>query len=448
MQHAFDGYAKLCSWTFKPAGNVSFTTQFLETNWYKESKKLGTVAPYLMFEASIPPFSWTEKVTALLRGIDNTNINVVRFGRGEDGFAALSDFWQMYQFNHSDLGTVGRVTPEVPPSGVPLTSAGLPLPSSAHPLKEHNSTNYINFVSLMNPIPFMKSSIRLVRIESLHKRSFISEISVDDVPYMHSFGLTKKYAIIFGHPMFVNIKKMLYTAQPINSLDWYRDRPVNIFVVNIHSGKVLKLQTEAIFMMHHVNSYEYDDEILIMDAVTYPNIDFIKSLQLKTLKDPLKRDQIKVDAKLRRFVLNLQTRSVKMIQFPTTPGAETVENMDMPAINEQYRHRKHCFVYGIVLKADNKHLENITLVKKNVCRARVDKVWYTPGHIPSEPWFVATPGAKREDDGIILSLILNTKKKKSYLGIFDARSMKRRNRGYVPTAIPFTLHGRFFEGFH
>lgn len=450
--HAFDGYAKLNSWVFK-GGNatvqptVSFTTKFIHTNFYKASCKAHDIAPYLLFQAADPPFSALQKFTEFLNGIDNTNINVFQLGnpngKEEPEFAAFSDFWHQYQFNHSNLETVGKVAVPVPQGGV-LESSGLPLPSSAHPVMEYGTSNYITYVSAMNPIPFFSSTIRIIRMKSLYHREQIAKISVDQVPYMHSFGLSQKHAIIFAHPMYVNLQKMLRTAEPVNSLDWFPDKPTVLYVVDIHTAKVIQLETTAIFMMHHVNSFEITNSQIVVDAITYPNINFVKSLQLKTLEDPKKRNSIGVDSKLKRFILNLKKKTVVIKDFPETAGAETVSNMDMPAINERYRHKSYCYTWGLVLKADNIHLDNVTLVKKDLCRKGRDKMWGIPGHIPSEPWFVPKPGARQEDDGFILSVVLNGPKAKSYLGIFNARTMRRVNRGYASTVIPFTLHGRFF----
>ena len=110
--HAFDSFAKLCSWTFSGNADVWFSSKFLQTNFYHASKAKDNIAPYLLFESTEPPFSTWEKMQALWHGIDNTNTNIHRFNRQQPDkkgwtadFVAVSDFWQMYAFNASTLRT-------------------------------------------------------------------------------------------------------------------------------------------------------------------------------------------------------------------------------------------------------------------------------------------------------------------------------------------------------
>jgi hypothetical protein len=55
-----------------------------------------------MFESVNPPFDEFEKMEALVRGIDNMNVNINRFFNQKAGiyeYVVLSDFWKIYQVN-------------------------------------------------------------------------------------------------------------------------------------------------------------------------------------------------------------------------------------------------------------------------------------------------------------------------------------------------------------
>ena len=58
--------------------------------------------------------------------------------------------------------------------------------------------------------------------------------------------------------------------------------------------------------------------------------------------------------------------------------------------------------------------------------------------------FVATPGAADEDDGVILSVVLDAKKASSFLLILDASSFRELARAEVSHHIPFGFHGQHF----
>jgi carotenoid cleavage dioxygenase-like enzyme len=59
--------------------------------------------------------------------------------------------------------------------------------------------------------------------------------------------------------------------------------------------------------------------------------------------------------------------------------------------------------------------------------------------------FVAGPTAAAEDDGVVLSLVLDANNDNSFLLVLDAGSFEEVARAEVPHRIPFGLHGQFFE---
>jgi torulene dioxygenase len=69
------------------------------------------------------------------------------------------------------------------------------------------------------------------------------------------------------------------------------------------------------------------------------------------------------------------------------------------------------------------------------------KVWGIPGYTPSEPIFVPRPGAEDEDDGVVLSVVLDGDRRKSLLIVLDAKEMKECARAEMETAFPIGFHG-------
>jgi carotenoid cleavage dioxygenase-like enzyme len=67
--------------------------------------------------------------------------------------------------------------------------------------------------------------------------------------------------------------------------------------------------------------------------------------------------------------------------------------------------------------------------------------WQLPGHFPGEPIFVGRPGARREDDGVLLVVVLAAPERRSYLLVLDAGSMEEVARAEVPHDIKFGFHG-------
>jgi carotenoid cleavage dioxygenase-like enzyme len=56
---------------------------------------------------------------------------------------------------------------------------------------------------------------------------------------------------------------------------------------------------------------------------------------------------------------------------------------------------------------------------------------------------VAAPDAAREDDGVVLSVVLDGATERSCLLVLDAATFAELARAEVPHAIPFGFHGQF-----
>jgi beta,beta-carotene 9',10'-dioxygenase len=65
------------------------------------------------------------------------------------------------------------------------------------------------------------------------------------------------------------------------------------------------------------------------------------------------------------------------------------------------------------------------------------------GYYPGEPVFVAIPDATSEDEGVILSVVLDGKQGHSFLLVLDAASFTELARAEVPHPIPFGFHGAY-----
>ncbi|CAL1546070.1 unnamed protein product [Lymnaea stagnalis] len=451
--HAFDGFAKLASWKFFGNSTVLFSTRFIRSDFYKASKEAKTIAPYLLFQAVAPPFGYVEKLQCLVRGLDNMNVNVYAFPNPKTGraeYAALSDFWILYKIGIENLTTVHRVAPKLKNRQQTTSSwlqgtGFLDLLSSAHPLPEPGTNNSLTFLSSVAVLPWSRNVISLIRVKSLKRRTVVAQWNVGRVPYMHSFSVTATKAILLASPFYVNVMCMAKKAEPFSCLDWHPEEKSTLYIVTLKSGKVTTVHLDNVFSMHHVNAYDVGKQEIIMDLSTYPSPDFVKHLQLHVMRDPLARNSFDAHARLKRFSINLKKLEVREIPIDSNPRPSLATLLDMPVINEAYRSKHYCYVYGLVLKTDNVTLSNIAIVKKDLCsNGTGDRAWQAPGNYPVEPWFVARPDARVEDDGVLLLPVLDGNRRSTYLAILDARTLTLVNRAELPTNIPYSLHGRFF----
>jgi len=57
--------------------------------------------------------------------------------------------------------------------------------------------------------------------------------------------------------------------------------------------------------------------------------------------------------------------------------------------------------------------------------------------------FVRRPDGSGEDDGVLLSVVLDAQAQRSFLLVLDAADLHELARAQVPHHIPFGFHGQF-----
>lgn len=55
------------------------------------------------------------------------------------------------------------------------------------------------------------------------------------------------------------------------------------------------------------------------------------------------------------------------------------------------------------------------------------------------------PEPSAEDDGVLLSVVLDAERENSFLLVLDAHTLEELARAAVPHHIPFGFHGQFYD---
>lgn len=227
----------------------------------------------------------------------------------------------------------------------------------------------------------------------------------------------------------------------MDAIKWDNTSVTHIYVVNLKNGQVQTFTTERRFFLHHINSFEINDNdnnksniSLVVDFVIYDNISAINGLLIENLLKPEAKGTPTNPGKVKRYTIHLNNKTVTA---KAMPGKE----LDFPVMNENVRYQKYCYLYGVYSPT----LRNMTLIKKNVSNQENDLIWHVPNHYPTELWFVQNPDGTSEDDGVLLDVILDGPRGKSYLAILDAKNMILVTSAYLPNFIPLSFHGRLFD---
>jgi len=421
-RHWFDGLAMLHRFTFNQ-GEVSYANKFLHSPAYTKAKETGKIS-YSEF-ATDPCRSIFKRVTSAFAPTEpgsNANVNISKLG---EHFVALTETPLPVEFDLQTLETVGVIHYDDKLAGQH---------STPHPHYDPERRAGINSITSFAA----KSSYNIHAIKDGEtRRTLIGTIPVQEPAYIHSFGMTQRYIVLVEFPLVVKPLQMLIGGKPfIENFQWKPERGTRFFVMRKEDGQVVKTyQSEAFFAFHHINAFEQGDEVIV-DIATMPDASVIDSLYLNKLAGP---KATLPHVTFVRYTLPLNSSAL-------TSEVIADEAIELPRINyERHNARDYQFAYGIGINQQHPDDFFNQLVKVDV-RAKTARTWYEDGCYPGEPVFVAAPDATGEDEGVVLSVVLDGKQGHSFLLVLDAASFTELARAEVPHHIPFGFHGIYTRG--
>jgi beta,beta-carotene 9',10'-dioxygenase len=428
MRHWFDGLAMLHRFTIDQ-GRVSYGNRFLESRSYRAARTQERIV-YSEF-ATDPCRSLFKRVQTLFSPesvlSDNANVNIARLG---EHFVAMTETPLPVQFDPSTLESAG-VHPFAAPGQL----------TTAHPHLDRASGGMLNYAAKLGA----RSSYRFFALAPMHGAEQqrtprqIASLPVKQPAYMHSFGLTQRWLVLAEFPFVVNPLALALSGRPyIENYRWKPELGTRFTLVDRHTGESLGgFQTDPCFAFHHVNAYD-DGEEVVVDLCAFPDAGIIEDLYLERLR----AGKPVASAELTRFRLRPTERSVSREQLADG-------DIELPRINyARCNERPYRYVWG-VRNGPTGWFDGIVKVD-TVERSTLS--WTAPDCYAGEPVFVARPAssaegdAPDEDDGVLLSVVLDASAGTSFLLVLDARDLSELARAEAPHHIPFGFHGQFARG--
>lgn len=419
LNHWFDGLAMLHRFSIS-GGSVFYNNRFLHSAAYRASQE-GKIG-YREF-ATDPCFSLFGQLKALFiapKFTDNCNVSV----QALDGkIVALTETTMPLIFDRETLESQGvfgfddRLGGQI---------------TFAHPHYDFARRREYSYV-----LNFGRRSIyRLFEIDlESGRQEPLAELPAAKPAYMHSFGMTERYLILTELPLVVDPLRLRFSGRPfIENYRWEPDRGVRFHVIDKEDGEVVRTATaEAFFAFHHVNAFEENGR-LVIDMVTYPDARIMRELYLDRLRAG---EASGTSGRLMRFEFPLRGNE------PPTARPLVSDPIELPRINyASVAGRAYRYVWG----AGDKGGQDFTsrLLKVDIGTGETC-AWEEPGCHPGEPVFVASPSATAEDQGAVLSIVLDAQKGRSFLLALDGATLAEMARAEVPHHIPFHPHGNFLS---
>jgi torulene dioxygenase len=287
--------------------------------------------------------------------------------------------------------------------------------------------------------------------------------TITDAPgaYLHSSLITENYFILcvwgahysWGGAKIVwesNILDAIAPFDPSEKALWY--------IIDRKHGKgvVAKYECDPFFCFHTVNAWEEPSPSdpsqidIIADLSIFKNLDVIKRFYYNSIKStsPGSLDYVgekysgNCDMFLRRWRLPGVNTTIdapsEAREAVTVHTAEHDHSCDLPVINPRFVTKPSRYIYGLCDRGLSTFFDGIV---KYDTGTYTPTYWSVKGHSPGEPIFVPNPKGTAEDDGVLLSVVLDGFAEKSYLLVLDAKSMKEVGRASMGCVVGFGFHG-------
>ncbi|MCP5492114.1 MAG: carotenoid oxygenase family protein [Chlamydiales bacterium] len=428
-EHLFDGLAMLHVFSFHE-GKVNYSNKFLRSKAYHTVFEKGSLN-YGGF-ASDPCRSIFKKFLTFFipnssPAVHNANVNVAKLA---DEYVALTEIPLPVKFDRKTLETLGVLNYQ---DELPKDKCW----ESAHPHYDVQQKMTLNYL-----IKFGRTSYYTFYSleDGSAERKIIAEVPVQEPAYMHSFAVTENYILLTEFPLVVKPLDLIMKNQAfIKNFMWKPERGTQFTVIDKKDGSIVgKYTTKPFFAFHHANAFEKDGMIQV-DVVTYKDASVITGDSFHVNSDDTSNDNYQ--SHLERFSLSLKTGEITSDVLLSTSN-------EFPRINEKLDGKPYHYLYLAAFsdEADNKQelLNGEGLYKINTSTKEVFK-WSEKGCSAGEPVFVSAPDALEEDDGVVLSVIIDHIQNSSFLLILDGKSFKEIGRARAPHLIPVGFHGQYFE---
>jgi carotenoid cleavage dioxygenase-like enzyme len=415
--HWFDGLAMLHRFALAD-GAVTYANRFLESKAFCAAKETGKIT-YAEF-ATDPCRTLFGRVAAIFdpKLTDNCCVNVSGYAREA---VAFTETTLPMRFSPDTLKTLGVF-------GYRRALSGQI--STAHPHYDAKRACHYNYIADLG----MKSLYRLCSIGDDGKQKVVAKLPVERPSYMHSFGMSEDHLVLTEFPLVVSPLDLKLSGKPfIRNYRWEPERGLVFHVVEKDTGKLVRTATaDATFAFHHVNAFA-DRDRLAVDVITYPDATIIDQLYLAQLRASA---PLTATGTLTRFHVPFASDA------PVTRRILADVPLELPRINyERHAGKPYRYVWGTGIQTKGDFLDSIVKIDADTGAVAT---WHAAGLYPGEPVFVPHPLGHAEDEGVLLSVVLDIDRDRSFLLVLDAATLQERARAEAPHAIPFHFHGNYF----
>uniref|UniRef100_A0A1I7TZ04 Beta,beta-carotene 9',10'-oxygenase n=2 Tax=Caenorhabditis tropicalis TaxID=1561998 RepID=A0A1I7TZ04_9PELO len=474
-EHWFDGLGFIQRYHFED-GKMYYSARYLESEAYTKNIEAQRIVAGSFGTSAFPDpckSIFSRFFSSFIPSDDKHDNANVAFTPVGDGLYACTETPHMYRI---DLETLKTLEPANFSKYVVLHTC------TAHQLYDDSGDVY-NIGSRYGPdsahVFTVTKNPKYLKSESdssWEHTTKIGEIKCSEAfypTYMHSFGMSQNYLIMFESPIRIDIKKFVMrnfiSTTYRDCMKWHSDKDVNVFILNKFTGEQLplKLKMDPFFTFHHANTFEKDG-CLVVDYCRMEQTGNFDALLIKNMKSGNFQNFLPY---LTRLIIPLAIRDgaqqgenlLKSLKWADGCTATLHEDgvirlrekrtcdisMEFPRYHwEKINMKEYKYVYGSSVLGTQKSVHLPGIVKADLYNGN-HKVWRRENdkQVCGEPIFVPDPNGIEEDDGVLIVPVMTISDgQRPFVLILNAKSVEEIARFTIPEArIPLGFHA-FYQG--
>lgn len=248
---------------------------------------------------------------------------------------------------------------------------------------------------------------------------------------IHSFSVTQRWIIVVEAPFTARPHSISIRGGPsLGNFVWDAARGTRIIIVSRSNRSIVSVQEmRSLFMLHHINAWEMGDQIAV-DVAAYGDPAILARLVLRKGR-PSSGD---IPPSLAtRIAIDLDLSHVACAPLKCPPG-------DFYAIDRRFVMKPHRVVF---VAGPNRVGQPGGLWCRYDMETGSTLCWNQDYCTPGPLVFVPASPESAEGNGWLLSIVLDTRKNRSFLLILDTTTMTETARVWLPYALPCALQSTF-----
>ncbi|WP_454714153.1 carotenoid oxygenase family protein [Caulobacter segnis] len=405
--HPFDGDGMVHAIEFK-GGEATYRNRFIRTRCFEAEQEAGEGLWGGLMDgpgtSKLPGFG-------AHGGLKDTASTDIVVHNGE----AIATFYQCgeaYRLDPLTLENLG-VAAWAPLEGV-----------SAHP-KVDEATGELMFFNYSKTWPYMHYGV----VDAAGKRSVYQGVPLPGPRLPHDMTFSSRYAILNDLPVFWDQDLM---AKGIHAVRLHKGLPSRFALVPREGGEPRWFEADPTYVLHWLNAYEDGDEV-VLDGYFQENP---IPRPLETAPDGHNHlmaylDEHSFRSKLHRWRFNLRTGE-------TTERHLDDRVLEFGMFNQKYAGKPYRYAYSTTSKP-GWFLFN-GFVKHDLETGESWEIQLPEGVYASEAPFAPKVGAVDEDDGYLVTFLIDENKGTSECAIVDAKSFQIVCRVALPHKLSSGTH--------